>query len=590
MTTIAGELTADGEHIVLVAGGSDVDVAAAARQLKLLTPLISQSDPPGAVTLPATWPAVVQLTHVYGVSWRPGPRLVEWTQEEIRRRNGGAPDLAYTPPDGLTPYPWQLEGAQMIASVGKVLLTDEPGTGKTITAILGIVERGGQDDPVWPVVCVVPASVVDPWVEAWRTWAPARRTVAWRGTPAQRRKLAGTADVYVASYDTARIDAPPEAHSRGGRPLLDLEPGAVVVDECHLIKNQRSLRSLAVRRLTRHADTVVALSGTPITHHPGDLWPTLVALEPAAWPSRERWVDRYCQSVSGDYDEEIIGLHPHREPEFRTTLLGATRRVAKADVLSQLPPKVYSVRTVELPQAWRKIYDDVESKMLAELPDGEELSVMSVLAQLTRLSQLASAAADIAVSTEVDEDGVEHEHVTVTLKRPSWKVDALLEVLAERPGQAVGVFAPSRQLITLAGEAAAKAGYRVGYVVGGQCMTERTETVNAFQSGELDVICCTTGAGGVGLTLTAARTAVFLQRPWSIVEAMQAEDRFHRIGSEQHDSIEIVDVVAARTIDTRVRAVLREKAGQLGDLVQDPRIVTELLGGTPESTPDRKAA
>ena len=98
-----------------------------------------------------------------------------------------------------------------------------------------------------------------------------------------------------------------------------------------------------------------------------------------------------------------------------------------------------------------------------------------------------------------------------------------------------------------------------------------------------------TGAGGVGLTLTAARTVVFLQRPWSLVEASQAEDRCHRIGSEQHDSIEIIDVVAADTIDSRVRAVLTAKAGQLADLLQDPRIVTQLLGGL--STKDgRKAA
>ena len=46
-----------------------------------------------------------------------------------------------------------------------------------------------------------------------------------------------------------------------------------------------------------------------------------------------------------------------------------------------------------------------------------------------------------------------------------------------------------------------------------------------------------------------------------------------------HDSIEIIDIVAADTVDTRIRAVLREKAGQLAEVLQDPRIVAELLGG-----------
>lgn len=581
--TIHGELTADNTRIVLIAAGelyAPEDVAYVAKQLQALTPLIKKSSPPGAVTLPATWPAVVQLASVYRDAFRPGPRLQEWINQvaESRQFTNREP-LTVAVPGGLTPRPYQVEGARMIAATGRTLITDEPGTGKTITTILGLRERanalrvsGG------PILVVCPASVVDPWVEAWRAWAPDWLTVAWRGTPAKRRGLAeGGHDVYVTSYDTARMDAADTNPSKS--PLIALGPRALVADECHLIKNPHAARTNAVRRLARNTQAFVALSGTPITHHPGDLWPTLTCLAPDAWPSRERWVNRYCLTGSADYGESILGLNPGTEPEFRVTLLGQQRRVAKADVLAQLPPKVYSVRTVHLPPAYRKAYDAMESDMLAELPDGGETSVMSVLAQLTRLSQLASAAADVATRVETLDDGSEQVHTEVTLRAPSWKVDALLEVLDERPGQPVVCFAPSRQLIRLAGAKASEAGHRVGFIVGGQSMTERTRTVNAFQAGDLDLMCATTGAGGVGITLTAANTVVFLQRPWSLVESLQAEDRCHRIGSERHDSIEIVDIVAANTIDTRVRSVLREKASQLADLVQDPRIVAELLGG-----------
>lgn len=580
---ILAELTAGGEAIVLVAGGPDREVTAAAKRLQTLTPLFSKTDPPGALSVPATWPAVVQLSSTFGKSWHPGPRLQQWIGERASERVQPAP-IGYRPPAGLTPYPWQLEGAAMIAATGKVLITDEPGTGKTITTILGLVEwarRRGERAlgllPVFrePVLVIAPASVVDPWVDAWSTWAPHVRAVAYRGP--KRKALLGTADVYVTSYETARIDA---TEVKGFAALRELNPAAVVVDECHMIKNPRAARSRAVRRLSKGACAVVALSGTPITHHPGDLWSSLDALEHAAWPSRERWVRRYCQTMPGDYDEEILGLLPANEAEFRTTMLGQLRRVAKADVLADLPPKVYSVRTVELPPKWRKAYDDMESQMLAELPDGEELSVMSTLAKLTRLGQLASAPARIETTYETGVDGVEREHVSVQLEGPSWKVDALLEVLAERPGQPVVAFAPSKQLIKLAGAAATEAGYRVGYLTGDVIGSARAGVVEAFQAGELDLICVTTGAGGVGITLTAASTCVFLQRPWALVEAMQAEDRLHRIGAEKHSSIEVIDIVAKSTIDSRVRAVLRERAGQLADLVEDPRIVSELLGGT----------
>ncbi|EFQ82730.1 helicase C-terminal domain protein [Aeromicrobium marinum DSM 15272] len=593
MTTIHAELTAGGESIVLLAGGTaaPADMAAAARLLATLTPLFTKSNPPGALVVPATWPAVVQLSAAFGAAWVPGPRLQAWILDQAAARQQPA-EMRYTPPQGLVPFHWQADGAAMVAATGQALFTDEPGTGKTITAILGLVEHGrmsGFPDDGGPVIVVCPASVVDPWVEAWRTWAPHVRTVAWRGAPKARHTLAGTADVYVVSYDTARADVPPVAKAS---PLRKLGAAHLVIDECHLIKNPRTERSKSVHRLAsiaaKKGGAVVALSGTPITHNPGDLWSALACLMPDAWPSKERWVARYCQSLSADYGEEILGLLPYREAEFRLTLLGQHRRVAKADVLTELPPKVYSVRTVDMPPKWRKVYDDFEAEMLAELPDGTELQVMDVMSKFGHLSRLASAAADVEVTYGPDVDqvtGLEKRHVSLTLKDPSWKVDALLEVLDERPGQPVVVFAPSRQLVTLAGEAAAKAGLRVGYIVGGQTMTERTATVTAFQGGELDVVCVTTGAGGVGLTLTAAKTVVFLQRPWSLVESIQAEDRCHRIGSEQHDCIEIVDIVARNTIDTRVRAVLRERAGQLADLVQDPRIVSQLLGGA-----DLKAA
>jgi hypothetical protein len=848
-TSIHAELAKGGDRIVLVAAGPIADVTYAAKQLQQMTPLIKLSDPKGALLCPASWPAVVQLSAIYGEQFVPGPRLQAWIMQRAAERQSALDvPLTVPVPDGLTPRPYQVAGAQLIARHGAhALITDEPGclagdteiainragkgftmklrdlvarmngegrragaqwradietfvqrevdgivrlgrikaawrsgikttytvttetgrtiratdehpfltskgwkrldelfegdlvhvrgeqasgairipkpryrevaglrahphargigrrtsthriaehrlvieadmngldyavfvdkirsgnvdglqfldpethavhhrdcdwrnnrldnlqvlthtehhqlhadegktahvlfkvvyeritsieyhgeeetydisvaddphnflangfvvhnTGKTITTILGLAEWSLADATVehLPMLIVCPASVVDPWVEALRNWAPYWTAVAWRGSPKQRREIAGTADVYVTSYDTARIDAGDTNPSHS--PLIALNPRALVADECHLIKNPHAARSQAVRRLARNVKAFVALSGTPITHHPADLWPTLVCLAPGAWPSRERWVNRYCLTVPADYGEMVLGLNPGTEPEFRLSLLGQQRRVAKADVLDQLPPKVYSVRQVELPAAYRKAYDAMESDMLAQMPDGSELSVMSVLAQLTRLSQLASAAAEVTTTFETAEDGTEREHVSVTLTAPSWKVDALLEVLEERPGKPVVAFTPSAQLTRLAGQAAAKAGYRVGYVIGGQSMADRTDTVAKFQQGELDLICATTGAGGVGITLTAASTVVFLQRPWSLVESLQAEDRCHRIGSEIHECIEIVDVVAANTIDTRVRAVLREKAGQLADLVQDPRIVAELLGG-----------
>ena len=104
-------------------------------------------------------------------------------------------------------------------------------------------------------------------------------------------------------------------------------------------------------------------------------------------------------------------------------------------------------------------------------------------------------------------------------------------------------------------------------VVGGQTPRVRDEQVRLFQSGTRRVMLATTQAGGVGLTLTAASTVVFLSRPFSLVDAVQSEDRAHRIGSERHASIEIIDIVTEDSVDQRVAAVLRERHQSLADFL-----------------------
>lgn len=594
MGRIIAELTADDRQIFVLGSGAPEELAAASARAGMLTPLVKNTEE--ALGMPLSWPALVQLQTEYP-DLELGGRLAGWarTQAEYRAAAEALTPLDFHPhaltypiPGGLTPYPWQITAGHIAALLGRLLITDEPGTGKTISAILGICEyaavRSLQPEQLGAVVCVVPASTVDPWVAAWRAWAPAFRTVAWRGAKNTRRRLAGTAHVYVTSYDTARMDA----DSKDG-PLAQLRPAVMVVDECHLTKSATARRTLAMHRLARSASVFVALSGTPIAHNVGDLHPVLEHVSPHAWPSKERWTARYCVAIQGDYSSRIVGINKYTEPEMRLCLLGQHRRVAKADVLTSLPPKVYSVRSVPIPAAYRKAYDDFERDMIAEFPDGQEISTMDVLSQLTGLQLMACAPADIEIEygPDVDEEtGEEKRHMHIHPKAPSWKIDALIEILTEREGESVVCFAQSKKLVRLAGAAAEEAGWKVGYVVGGQSQSERTRIIEEFQNGALNLICATTRAGGVGITLTAARTVVFIQRPWSYVDATQAEDRCHRIGSEVHDSIEIIDILAANTVETRVRAVLREKAGQLSDFVKDPRIVREILGG--ESATIRK--
>jgi SNF2 family DNA or RNA helicase len=578
-----GELTDDGQTIVLIGAGNAWDQSQIAVRLDKLTSGWKETGT-GAVTVPATWANVVQLGYSFaqsqGLAWVPHERLRDWIADECAHRYAEPPELEKFWPPWLHPRDYQVDAARKIAHFGKFLLLDDAGTGKTISTLLGIEQRRRMGVTVFPLVVLVPSwDVADVWDREIRKWMPREwgKPSMYGGTSRSRLLCHPGVRVLITTYATARKDA-----SLVGLPLAKFAPPSVVIDEGHLIKNADAKQSQAARNIARKASTVVILSGTLITRDLGDAFPPIAAMDPGTWRSKERYVRKFCLTTPGDYSEDIVGLNPASEAEFRACLLGQMLRRAKSDVLAELPPKTYSLRRPDIPAAWRQAYLDMEEQMLAELPDGGELSEMHSLALLTRLSQLASSAASVSWEDVWNEKlQMTVPKQVVTLRAPSWKAESLTEIMAERPGQPIAVFTASRQLARITGDYLAKAGYRFGYVTGlGEGVTRRTRNadIDAFQDGKLDAIICTAGAGSLGITLTRAATAVMLQRPWPFDQAIQPEDRIHRFG-QMADKIEIIDIVAKGTVDERVRELLHTKAGRLSEFVRDPRIMRELLGG-----------
>jgi SNF2 family DNA or RNA helicase len=230
----------------------------------------------------------------------------------------------------------------------------------------------------------------------------------------------------------------------------------------------------------------------------------------------------------------------------------------------------------------------MEADMIAHIPDTDEpLEVMTTLAQLQRLTQLAASACDVEVTMVLETReghpmfGEEVPKYHVTMREPSWKIDELMAVMAENDCRSnpLIVFSPHTQLVNLAGARAAKAGYRVGYITGQQSAPQKKAYRLAYQEGGLDLMCMNLMAGGVGLTLNRGDTVVMLERSFAHWQNAQGESRADDIMNAKQ--IHVIDIVARNTVESRVREVIKGKARQLSELVRDPRIVEELLGGQP---------
>jgi SNF2 family DNA or RNA helicase len=233
-----------------------------------------------------------------------------------------------------------------------------------------------------------------------------------------------------------------------------------------------------------------------------------------------------------------------------------SRRATKAQVLPHLPPKVYEIRWVELPPDNRRAYKQMERQYLLEVSSGAVTSAANPMVAAGRLIQLANATLDVLPSPNPNSDDV------VRMINPSPKVKAFMDDIAagDYDGMSVVVFSDSRQLIDLLAEAFDTAKMTITYdmITGDVEAEDRNRAIQKFQSGAVQFILITR-AGDTGITLTRASVMVRLTRSWSYVTHVQAEDRVHRIGSEQHDSVTYIDYVTEDSLEEGQIARLNNK-------------------------------
>lgn len=529
-------------------------------------------------TAPLSWSTALASRGVLGDLLQVSERLAAWGwQEHVRIgeinkiKAGETHHYGLSLPTGLRPS--QVIGATFLYASERAILGDDRGTGKTIEAIAALSAFEHPARPRLPALIIATNSMLFQWAVEFEKWAPEFDVRVVHGTAAKRRKaLEPGADVYVIGWANLRH------HSRlapyGSLRLTDKEKTpaelnalqfrTVIADEAHRMKDPKAKQTRAAWALMHTARNRWALTGTPIADNPGDLWGIGHGIDPDEYPVRTTYIDRYTLSGMNIWGGlEVYGLDPKTRDEFFGFFDPRFLRRTKDEVAPELPPKTWSTRYVEMDTKQKKAYEDFKKKMVVELDTGILLAT-DPLAKVTRLVQLAAG------TPVLDEDGN-----VKALADPSCKVQALHDVLDEAPGEPLVVFAASRKLIELAARSLEKAKITNVLITGNVGPEERAQNVQAFQDGKVQVVLATFGAGGEGITLTAASRALFLQRSWSHIDNVQAEDRIHRIGQER--PVEIIDVITADTVEEDVHDSDILKSERLQEIVRDPNWLTRAL-------------
>jgi SNF2 family DNA or RNA helicase len=477
------------------------------------------------------------------------------------------------------------------------LLANEPGTGKTVTTTTAARMWHLEDESSLPMLVVCPNSVKTHWVRHFKQWFPEAHPYNITGGAVTRRKLLEEAmgdplAAVIINIESVRLHSRLAPHGAirftrcvdcGGedervktsrcdvhlKELNSINFKMVVVDEAHRIKDPKSKQTRACMWMM-HAPGVkhsFALTGTPIANHIGDLQTVMRGVAPSEFDGRSKFLDRYAlftwQSAGG---LGISDVNPATRDELFRFLHPRMRRMLTAIVLPNLPPKEWSVRESEMLPRQEKAYKEIKRHLFTRLEDGRMLVATNNLVKNIRLIQLASACAEI----EMIEEGDAEKWIVRLVDSPkSPKIDILEEVVEENEGRQIAVCAMSRQLIELAAARLESKGHRVAQITGKVNQWDRDTNLADFQAGRVRVLLFTVQAGGVGIDMTAASTLVRLQRSYSMIDNVQALGRVHRIGSEIHSCINIIDIITPGTVEDDQFDRLREKEQRLESIVQD---------------------
>lgn len=433
--------------------------------------------------------------------------------------------------------PFQKESVRKIYQFrGRALLADEQGLGKTAEALAWLRAIPSRR----PVVIVCPSSVKWEWQSEAQNHFGIHLSLIEGRKPGRVKSIQG--GFFVINYDILPSWLPV---------LLKLKPKAVVVDEGHYIKNLRALRTKAVYRLQENADSVLILTGTPITNRLVDLFPMLNILRPDIWPSFHSYVWSHCQPRHTRYGWQFKGAVRKKKLRRKMLKYCMIRRLKK-DVAPELPDKTHKIIPVKLTKSDYAEYKEARDKFIQWLQKKSPAKAERArrAQAISKIGYLIRLAAQLKLN---------------------WTIKWVKEWAEANPGKKLVGLSLNTFVIDRLRAEFPNSVYIDGRVTG----KNRQLAKRQFQT-DPDTLYFwgNAKAAGIGLTLTASHYLVFFDLPWDPGTLLQAQDRIHRIG-QKYKAV-IAYLLALGTVEEAQMKALRDKTAILEAVIDGKRSSRDL--------------
>lgn len=440
----------------------------------------------------------------------------------------------------ITPFQHQVKAYNMALMNNNFAFLMEMGTGKSLTAV-AVAARRWQRSEISKLLVVAPTSVLPVWPKEFDACTIPCLCRVLDGTREQRIRKLKTFPYDEDYLQVAVINY--EATWRILDELMDWKPDMIICDESQRIKTHNAKQSKAMHKLGRLAKYKLILTGTPVQNQPMDFFSQYKFLDDSVFGT-SYYAFRARYAVMGGYGgHQVIGYN--NLPELIKKAHSIAYRVTKNEALD-LPEQIDEFRYCKLESKAIKLYKELKDESYTELANEQEITTRNVLTRLLRLQQITGgyvntddgiqkevSQAKINTLKEIISDIVETDKKVVVFARFTAEIKAILKMLEDM-----------------------RLGY--SYVSGEVPIPERGAKVKQFQEDpDCRVFIAQIQTAGLGITLTAADTAIFYSLDFNYANYSQARARIHRIG--QKNNCTYIHLICKNTVDEHVMQALQKK-------------------------------
>ncbi len=412
------------------------------------------------------------------------------------------------------------------------ILADEMGLGKSIQFIY-LIKQILKEKPDAKVLIVAPTSLIYNWKNEFDKFgSEIKYKVFAENKTIRKQELLNTSDlqVFITTYGLVRQDQ--EIYEKMHFELM-------AIDEAQSIKNASAQMTKVVKEM--HANTKIALTGTPLENSVMELWSIFDFIMPGYLANFLTFQRKY--NIKDIEEEQLESLKSLNE-QIKPFIL----RRRKKDVVKELPPKIENNISIDLTKEQKKLYVAQLEKTKKEMDEileteGFKKGNFKILQLLTKLRQLC----------------IDPRILYEDYKGGSAKIENLVSLVKGviENGHKILLFTSFKTALDIVNKEFANNAISTYVIDGSVSSKKRMELVDKFNQDDTNVFLITLKAGGTGLNLTSADVVIHLDLWWNPQVENQATDRAHRIG--QKNTVEVIKLICKGTIEERILELQNKK-------------------------------